>query len=163
MMSGTVSNQAGLRALLTQPPYSVLCDSRGRVNPYEASEIASLTGASIQLVEASTGRCLTLEDVQDKIVVDEHVQSSPIPDIAPENAVNGLIMPLYKVRKVVSLARKHGVKIHLDGARLYTLLFLLLNHYRNLFFDLSEHIVDISNRNIRRGHTVDRESLRCHL
>jgi threonine aldolase len=36
VLSGTMGNQVALRALLTQPPYSVLCDYRAHIIKYEA-------------------------------------------------------------------------------------------------------------------------------
>jgi threonine aldolase len=36
VVSGTMGNQVSLRALLTQPPHSVLCDHRSHIVQYEA-------------------------------------------------------------------------------------------------------------------------------
>lgn len=36
VLSGTMGNQVALRALLTQPPHAVLCDSRSHIMNYEA-------------------------------------------------------------------------------------------------------------------------------
>lgn len=36
VLSGTMGNQLALRSLLTQPPYSVLCDARCHIVNYEA-------------------------------------------------------------------------------------------------------------------------------
>lgn len=36
VLSGTMGNQVALRALLVQPPYSVLCDPRSHIWKYEA-------------------------------------------------------------------------------------------------------------------------------
>ena len=36
VLSGTMGNQLGLRALLTQPPFGVLCDHRCHIVKYEA-------------------------------------------------------------------------------------------------------------------------------
>jgi threonine aldolase len=119
MLSGTMSNQLGLRALLTQPPYSVLCDSRGHIIHYEAGGVASLTGASIQPVDARNGKYLTLEDIKEKAILDDYVQYSPTKVISVENTLNGLVMPLEEVRRISTWARQHGIKMHLDGARLW--------------------------------------------
>ena len=35
VLSGTMGNQVALRALLTQPPYAVLCDHRSHIVNYE--------------------------------------------------------------------------------------------------------------------------------
>ncbi|KEF63161.1 threonine aldolase [Exophiala aquamarina CBS 119918] len=119
MLSGTMSNQLGLRALLMQPPYSVLTDSRGHIVHYEAGGLASLTGASLQPVLASNGKYLTLEDIQAKAILDEYVQYSPTRVISLENTLNGLVMPLEEVRRISSWAHQNGIKMHLDGARLW--------------------------------------------
>jgi threonine aldolase len=119
MLSGTMSNQLGLRALLMQPPYSVLTDSRGHIIHYEAGGVASLTGASVQPVVASNGKYLTLEDIQAKAILDEYVQYSPTRVISLENTLNGLIMPLEEVRRISAWAHQNGLKMHLDGARLW--------------------------------------------
>lgn len=119
MLSGTMSNQVGLRALLMQPPYSVLSDSRGHIIHYEAGGLASLTGASIQPVEPMNGLYLTLEDIKAKIVLDEWVQFAPTRVIALENTLNGLVMPLKEVQRISAFARQNGIKMHLDGARLW--------------------------------------------
>lgn len=36
VLSGTMGNVLGLRALLTQPPHSILCDHRSHIFKYEA-------------------------------------------------------------------------------------------------------------------------------
>ncbi|RVX74350.1 hypothetical protein B0A52_01475 [Exophiala mesophila] len=119
MLSGTMSNQLGLRALLNQPPYSVLCDSRGHIIHYEASGLASLTGAGIQPVEAKNKKYLTLEDIMEKAVLDDWVQHSPTKVIALENTLNGLVFPLEEIRRISAFAREHDIKMLLDGARLW--------------------------------------------
>lgn len=43
VLSGTMGNQLALRALLTQPPYSVLCDDRSHIYRYEAGGYVSGT------------------------------------------------------------------------------------------------------------------------
>lgn len=117
-LSGTMSNQLGLRTLFMRPPHSVLTDSRGHIIHYEAGGLARLTGVSLQPVVASNGKYLTLEDIQAKAILDEHVQYSPTRAISLENTLNGLIMPLEEVRRISAWARQIGLKMHLDGTRL---------------------------------------------
>ncbi|EXJ77829.1 threonine aldolase [Capronia epimyces CBS 606.96] len=119
MLSGTMSNQLALRSLLTQPPYSVLCDSHGHIIHYEAGGVASLSGASIQPVEALNKKYLTLEDILEKAVLDDYVQYSPTRVISLENTLNGVVYPLDEIRRISAFARAHNIKMHLDGARLW--------------------------------------------
>lgn len=84
MPSGTMSNQISLRAHLTQPPYSVLCDHRSHINKYvttvvswlflltsdryEAGGTAFHSGAHTVAVIPSNRHHLTLSDVKRFII-----------------------------------------------------------------------------------------------
>lgn len=46
-------------------------------------------------------------------------RSSPTHVIAFENTLNGTIFPQEEIIKVSEFARKEGIKMHLDGARLW--------------------------------------------
>lgn len=119
VLSGTMGNGLALRSLLTQPPYSVLLDARSNMLLWEGGHVAHLAGATVQPVKASNGKYLTLEDIRDHIILDNSITSSPTQVIALENTLNGMIMPLDEVRRISNFARKNGVKLHLDGARLF--------------------------------------------
>ncbi|KEF57881.1 threonine aldolase [Exophiala aquamarina CBS 119918] len=120
VLSGTMGNGLALRSLLSQPPYAILVDARSNVLNWETGHVASSTGALVQPVEARrNGKYLTLEDILDHVVLDESVTSCPTRVIALENTLHGMIMPLIEVRRIASFAREHGVKLHLDGARLF--------------------------------------------
>ena len=47
------------------------------------------------------------------------VHCSPVKVISLENTLNGTIMPLAEVEKISAFARKRGILMHLDGARLW--------------------------------------------
>ena len=53
--SGTMSNQIGVRSLLEQPPYSVLCDHRSHIYKYEAGGLGFHSGAAVFPVIPSNG------------------------------------------------------------------------------------------------------------
>ena len=109
-----------MRSLLVQPPHAVMVDARSNILLWEGGHIASLAGAVIQPVEAHrNGKYLTLEDVLGHIILDESVTSSPTRVIAIENPLHGMVMPLEEVRRIARFARENGVKLHLDGARLF--------------------------------------------
>jgi threonine aldolase len=118
VISATMGNQLALRALLTQPPYSVIVDDRAHILHYEAGGVSTLTGATLQPVHASNRKYITLDDIKKHAVLEDWVQYSPTKVIAIENTVNGLIMPLDEVPRITAFAREHGIKTHLDGARI---------------------------------------------
>ncbi|KAH9891498.1 threonine aldolase [Xylariomycetidae sp. FL2044] len=119
VLSGTMGNQVALRALLTQPPYSVLCDHHSHIIKYEAGGVASLCGAMITAVAPRNGRYLTLADIQDHVVLGDDVHACPTKVISLENSLHGLVMPLDEVKRISDFAREHGIMMHCDGARLW--------------------------------------------
>ncbi|ETS87325.1 hypothetical protein PFICI_01153 [Pestalotiopsis fici W106-1] len=119
VLSGTMGNQLALRSLLTQPPHSVLCDHRSHIIKYEAGGVASLSGAMVSPIVPANGLYLTLEDVEQHAVLDDDVHSCPTRVISLENTLGGVVTPLAEVRRVAEFARAHGIKMHLDGARLW--------------------------------------------
>jgi threonine aldolase len=119
VLSGTMANQLSLRTLLAQPPHAILCDARAHIIHWEAGGIASLCGAMVQGVPPSNGEYLTLEDIQRKVILSDDVHKCPTQVIALENTISGLIHPLSETRRISKWARENGLKLHLDGARLW--------------------------------------------
>jgi len=119
LLSGTMANQVALRTHLTQPPHAILCDSRAHIIHWESGGIASTCGAMVQGVTPSNGEYLTLEDIQRKAVLSDDVHKCPTRVISLENTILGLIHPLSEIRRISKWARERGVKLHLDGARLW--------------------------------------------
>jgi len=119
VMSGTMGNQVALRTLLIQPPHSVLADKRSHVVNYEAGGVSSLSGAMLIPVTPSNGHHLTLEDVKANVVISDDVHDCPTRVISLENTLDGMIMPLEEVRRISEFARENGIKMHLDGARIW--------------------------------------------
>jgi threonine aldolase len=119
VMSGTMGNQVALRTLLTQPPYSVLCDLRSHLLNYEAGGVSSLSGAQLMGVIPRNGVYLTLEDIEENAILSDDVHVCPTRVISLENTLAGTIMPLEEVRKISAFARENDIKMHLDGARIW--------------------------------------------
>ncbi|KIW20457.1 hypothetical protein PV08_01032 [Exophiala spinifera] len=119
VMSGTMGNQVALRTHLAHPPHSVLCDRRGHIFNYEAGGISTLSGAMLIAIMPSNNHHLTLEDVQENAILSADVHACPTTVISLENTLDGMIMPLEEVRKISTFARQHGIKMHLDGARIW--------------------------------------------
>ncbi|KAF7794112.1 hypothetical protein EIP86_005242 [Pleurotus ostreatoroseus] len=105
--SGTMSNQIALRTHLKQPPYSVLCDQRAHINNYEAGGTAFHSGAHSIPVMPSNNQSTHL------------MISSPTEVVALENTLNGTIIPQDEVVRIADFVHNHGVKMHLDGARIW--------------------------------------------
>ncbi|KAG7865801.1 hypothetical protein KL918_004280 [Ogataea parapolymorpha] len=118
--SGTMSNQIGLRAHLHQPPHRILCDYRGHVYAHEAGGLATLSQAMVTPVIPANGLYLTLDDILENYIPDDgDIHMAPTKVISLENTLHGIIMPLDNIREISEWCRANGVKLHLDGARLW--------------------------------------------
>lgn len=119
VMSGVMGNQVCIRTNLTQPPYSIVCDSRAHIITSEAGAISTLWGAMPIAVKPGNGRYLTLEDVRAACVLGGKDTLCPTRLICLENTIFGTVMPLEEVNRISQFARENGIKMHLDGARLW--------------------------------------------
>ncbi|CAI5756926.1 unnamed protein product [Candida verbasci] len=119
-VSGTLSNQIGLRVNLYQPPYSILCDYRSHVYLHEAGGLATLCQAMVHPIVPKNGVYLTFEDVWNNITWDDgDVHAAPTKVISLENTLHGIILPIEEIAKISQLCRENNIKLHLDGARLW--------------------------------------------
>ncbi|KAG6902798.1 hypothetical protein C0995_011285 [Termitomyces sp. Mi166 len=114
MPSGTASNQIALRTHLKQPPYSILCDHRAHIHKYEAGGSAFHSGAAVLPIIPSNGHHLTLADVEPNAIL-----GAPTQVISLENTLNGTIFPQDDIIAISDWAHSHGIKMHLDGARIW--------------------------------------------
>ncbi|KAF8203279.1 pyridoxal phosphate-dependent transferase [Pholiota molesta] len=119
LASGTMSNQIALRTHLKQPPYSVLCDHRAHIHKYEAGGTAFHSGAAVLPIIPSNKHHLTLQDVKDNIIISNDTHFAPTEVVALENTLNGTIIPQEEVIAISDYVHSVGVKMHLDGARIW--------------------------------------------
>lgn len=119
VISGTMANQLALRTLLHQPPHGVLADSQSHIINWEAGGVAHLSGAMVQGIRPLNMRYLTLSDLQKHAIITEDVHKCPTRVVSIENTASGTIVPLEELRRIKSWAKKNGIAVHLDGARLW--------------------------------------------
>ncbi|MEI8018286.1 MAG: GntG family PLP-dependent aldolase [Schlesneria sp.] len=117
--SGTQSNQMAIRAHCQQGD-EILIDETGHIVNYEAGGPAALSGVSARCLRGRGG-LLDVEDLEGKIRPDnQHCCITRL--VCIENTTNlggGRVWPLDQVKRVGEWARSHGLKVHLDGARLF--------------------------------------------
>ncbi|KAF9178955.1 Threonine aldolase [Haplosporangium sp. Z 767] len=117
--SGTMTNQLAHRVHLCNPPQSAMVDIRSHVFNYEAGGISFHSQAAVTPVMPANGQYLTVEDIKPRLVSDIDVHYAPTRVVSLENTLNGTIMPLEEIVRIRQLTQEHGVKLHLDGARLW--------------------------------------------
>ncbi len=116
--SGTMANQLAIRSQ-TQPGQEVIVEGTSHVVRYEQGAAGALAGVQLHWVPGERG-IITAEQVEAAIrPKDPH--SIPTGLICLENTHNaggGTIYPLSTIEKIRAVAVKHGIPMHLDGARL---------------------------------------------
>ncbi|KAF3924932.1 hypothetical protein ABW21_db0208635 [Orbilia brochopaga] len=119
VLSGTMGNQLSIRSHLSQPPHSVVLDRRSHIFNYEAGGAAVLSQAQMLPVKPTNGVYLRLDEVREAVIDSDDIHYAPTRLICLENSLNGAIMPLDEIQRISTYARKKGIKLHLDGARLW--------------------------------------------
>lgn len=116
--SGTMCNQVAIAAHC-QPGQEVICDRDCHVFNYESGAAARLSGVQLHTLPGPYG-LISAEQVDASIrPVDTHNPQTGL--ILLENTHNrggGVVHPLQDLEQIGMVARRHGVPMHLDGARL---------------------------------------------
>ncbi len=117
--SGTMANQVALGAL-TRPGDEIVCDGGAHCLSFESGALAALWGVQARTVVAERG-------LLDPAAVEAAIR--PVHDVYPrtrvveiENTHNrggGAVYPLDRIRALGEVARRRGLHVHLDGARLW--------------------------------------------
>jgi threonine aldolase len=117
--SGTMTNQIALK-VHTRPLDEVICDEMSHIFQYEVGGYAFHSGIAVNLLRGENG-ILTAD------MVDQAVK--PVADWLPkstlvvlENTCNkggGSIYPIENIRQIRAVCQKRGLKLHLDGARIF--------------------------------------------
>jgi threonine aldolase len=117
--SGTMGNQLAVH-VLTEPADEVLLEADSHIYVYEQGGIAANSGCLAHPVAGERG-VLPLEAILAALRdEDDHVARVSL--VCAENTHNragGAIVPLERLRALAALARERGLRVHLDGARLW--------------------------------------------
>lgn len=120
--SGTMTNQIAIKCF-TQPMDEVICDQTAHVYRYEGGGIAFHSQASVRLLNGPRG-ILTPELIEPEINEDNiHYPKTGL--VVLENTVNkggGACYHLSQIEPIHTLCNIKGLKLHLDGARVFNAL-----------------------------------------
>lgn len=117
--SGTMGNQAALH-VHGFPGGEVICDSRSHVLHYEMGAMAALSGLLPRTLETSWGQ-LDPAAVEALIAPGESLRARTALILAEtsHNVAGGTVYRPEELDALVALARRRGLPIHLDGARVF--------------------------------------------
>jgi threonine aldolase len=114
-----MTNQVAIRAH-TEPGDEVLMDANAHVYYYEGGAPAALSGVMCRLIDTSRG-IFTADQVR-HVLRPQNIHHPRAKLVCLENTHNrggGSIWPLEQIADVERAARGAGLKMHLDGARLW--------------------------------------------
>jgi threonine aldolase len=117
--SGTMANQLAIRGH-TQPGDEILVEANAHLYYYECGAPAMLSGVMCRCLNGQRG-IFTGADVEAALrPADQHFPPTRL--VCIENTHNrggGKIWAVAQIHEVAAAARKHGLQLHLDGARLW--------------------------------------------
>jgi len=117
--SGVMANQAGVW-VFAKPATELVLDSNAHIIDWEVAGAAALSGAQVRPVRAS-GLVMDAEDLRRGIRPPSRYYPAPSL-VCVENTHNGAggkITSAEGLRAIQSVAREHGLPVHMDGARLW--------------------------------------------
>lgn len=120
--SGTMTNQIAIK-MHTNPLDEVICDENSHIYQYETGGFAFHSGVSIQLLKGNYGK-ITAAQVEAAIKPTyDWLPTSKL--VVLENTCNkggGSYYTLNEIEPIHQLCKSKGLKLHLDGARLFNAL-----------------------------------------
>ena len=117
--SGTMANQIAIGAL-TRPGDEAIVESQSHVLLNEVGSAARLWGCQLTALPGERG-LLRPEDVEAAIREPDihHPRTALLSIEDTHNFAGGAVLPLDGMDSLTSLARRHGLRVHLDGARVF--------------------------------------------
>ncbi|WP_036384557.1 low specificity L-threonine aldolase [Muricauda sp. MAR_2010_75] len=121
--SGTMTNQTAIK-LHTQPGDQLICDKYAHIYNYEGGGVSFNSGVSCKLVDGNRGM-MTYQQVEEAINPLDFYHSPLTSLVCIENTTNkggGACWDFEELQKIKKVCDRHGLKYHLDGARLWNAL-----------------------------------------
>jgi len=117
--TGTMGNTIAIK-LLTEHGQEVICDSRAHLLDYELSMVAWFSGCVIRAIDTERGLLSAGEVIRNLRPVSPY--SAPTGAVSIEqthNMAGGTVYPMRTVCEICDAAHERGVRVHMDGARIF--------------------------------------------
>jgi len=118
--TGSLGNQLGLR-LLAGPGQEIVCDVRAHIARAELGAAAAFSGITFRTWQSADG-LVDLDQIASIVTPNAGPYFVSTTAVAVENTHNfggGTIQPVDQVAKLAEFAASVGLRLHLDGARLW--------------------------------------------
>ena len=117
--SGSMGNLACILAQAERGD-EVICESAGHVNNYEMASLSAIAGVLPRVVVAEDG-IMTWDQIEEAICPEAYYRAQTAM-VALENTHNmagGTVYPTDLVNEICERAHERGLRVHLDGARIF--------------------------------------------
>ena len=117
--TGTMGNTIAVK-LLTEHGQEVICDSRAHMLDYEMCMVGWFSGCILRTIQTSDG-ILSWDEIK-RLIKPVNPYSAPTGLVEIENTHNmwgGNVYPLETIYEICEGAHERGVKVHMDGARIF--------------------------------------------
>jgi threonine aldolase len=118
--SGVMGNQICIN-IMTRPGDEIICDEESHIYNFESGSPSKISGVQIVTTNGERGM-MDPAEIENKIRPKEAYYMPRTSLICMENTHNmrgGVIIPIENISAVKEAADKHGLRMHLDGARLW--------------------------------------------
>jgi threonine aldolase len=117
--TGTMGNTIAIK-VNTEHGQEVICDARAHILDWELSMTAWFSGCLVRTIETDDG-ILDWDRIQRKIrsFGPHNAPTSLIEVENTHNMAGGTVYPLENLRDIYARARDRGLKVHMDGARIF--------------------------------------------
>lgn len=114
--SGTFSNQLALYTHCNQGD-EVILDQDAHIVQHESGASPVISSVQLFTLESENG-IWNLEKFE-RVIKRRSISTTGTKLVCMENAFGGRVLPLSYMEKVHAIAKKHGLAVHLDGARVF--------------------------------------------
>jgi len=144
MPSGTMGNQVAIRTH-TRPGDEIFLEEESHIVRYELAMASVFSGVQTRTLKGSRG-LLDPKDVERSIhIEDDHEPGTTL--LCLENTHNlagGVVMSPEHTRELCRVAHEHGLKVHLDGARIFNAAVALKCDVRDLVAEVDSVMLALS-------------------
>ncbi len=119
VVSGTMGNQVALKTH-TQPGDEIILEENAHIYHYEVAAMAAISGVQPSLIKGDRG-VLVPERIE-AVIRPSNYHSPRTRLVCMENTHNragGTVTSPQRTQEIVEVAKRHNLKVHLDGARIF--------------------------------------------
>jgi threonine aldolase len=117
--SGTMGNQIAVK-VHTEPGDEVICEDRSHIYNFEMGMMAGFSGCQARPIPAEDGH-LSWDQIREKLRpgIYYYCRNSLIALENTHNMAGGTVCPPEAAREICDRAHERGLRVHLDGARIF--------------------------------------------